>query len=286
MFKTNYYYIVAGLADLIPNQEKLTMSLLEFKENMKEHLKVSDYLLLEKIFLNIDNQNILNNLQKNTAHSSKTNFLNGGKYSQDEIELKIKDLSFDEEYINRFVSAFQAETAIFDNGLSWEDQLASLYFDMMINHENEFLSSYFEFDMNVNNIVTALNSRRFEIADKNVFVGQNSVSEALKQSSLKDFGLSSEFPMIEKLVSIFEESNMVRRETAIDKIKWDFLDDLNTFNYFTIEVILAHVIKLRMLERWMLLDAKTGKQLFAQLVSDLNSSFRFSKEFEIIKRNS
>ncbi|NCB09716.1 MAG: DUF2764 family protein, partial [Bacteroidia bacterium] len=109
---------------------------------------------------------------------------------------------------------------------------------------------------------------------------------ALRHSSLKDFGISGEFPIVEKIINIFEETNMVRRETAIDKIKWDYLDELNTFNYFTVEVVLAHVIKLRMLERWIMLDAKTGKQLFGQYINDLNGSFSFSKEFEIIKRNS
>ncbi len=287
MFKTNYYYIVAGLADLIPNQEKIATSLLDFKENLKEHLSAPDYLLLEKVFLNVDNQNVLNSLQKNTIPSSKKNtFLMGGKYSQDEIELKIKELSFDEEYLNRYVSAYQTEIPAVDGGLSWDDQLSSLYFEMMMQLQNDFLSAYYEFDMNVNNIVTALNVRKFDINEKNIFVGNNFVSDALRHSSLKDFGISGEFPIVEKMINIFEETNMVRRETAIDKIKWDYLDELNTFNYFTVEVVLAHVIKLRMLERWIMLDAKTGKQLFGQYINDLNGSFSFSKEFEIIKRNS
>ena len=79
---------------------------------------------------------------------------------------------------------------------------------------------------------------------------------------------------------------MIKRERAIDQIRWDYLDELNTFNYFTVEVILAQVIKLRMILRWIRLDEPTGRELFRKFIDNLNNSYTFDKEFDIKKKKS
>lgn len=279
MFKNNYYYIVSGLPDIIPEQSKIPHGVIEFKQEISNNLSVSDYRLLEKIFLNIDNINILNILEKN-----KKDFIDGGKYNQSELEAAAKEPELKESYINTFIKAYKAEVPVFE-GYKWEDQLTWLYYDHLINHTtNDFIKKYFEFNQNINNIIVALNSRKFELKNKKAIIGNNEVAQAVRNSTLKDFGLSADFPIIDKLLSIYDNDNLVSRERAIDKIKWDFMDDLNTFNYFTIEVIFAYVIKIRMIERWIKLDEETGRKMFKKLLSDLNNSFEFAKEFDVGRR--
>ncbi len=278
MFKTNYYYLVAGLADLVPEQTKLAQGLSDYKKELSEQLSSSDYKLVEKVFLETDNINILNIVSK-----KRKDFIEGGKYDKEIIESEIKEPAFDEEYLNIFVRAYLSETAVYD-GLSWEDQLSTLYYSYLAECNNDFMRMYFEFVQNINNIIVGINSRKFSIKDKNLYIGDNLVSESIRQSTLKDFGLSSEFPYIEKLLSIFEEEDLVKREMAIDRLKWDFMDELNTFNYFTVEVLLSHLFKLKMIERWIILDEKTGREMFENLINGLNDSFEFSKEFAVNKR--
>jgi hypothetical protein len=203
-----------------------------------------------------------------------------------ELEQGIREPLFQEEYLNQFIQAFAAETPI-HTGMSWEDQLTSLYYHYMTRQSgNIFLSNYYEFDQNIRNIITALNIRKYKLKEKNRFIGDNIVSEALTQSTLKDFGLTGEFPLIESLLHIFEEDDLIKRERAIDQIRWDYLDELNTFNYFTVEVILAQVIKLRMILRWIRLDEPTGRELFRKFIDNLNNSYTFDKEFDIKKKKS
>jgi hypothetical protein len=279
MFKRNYYYIVAGLADIVPGQNKISTALIEFLDELKELLPNSDYSKIEKILLDIDNQNILNILEDKDKE-----FVKGGKYSQERILEEIKEPAFDENYLNVFVNAFKEEKSVFENMLS-EDQITNLYYDYLINVvDNKFINSYYSFDQNINNINAALVSRKYELKDKNIYIGDNIVTDAVSQSTLKDFGLSGEFPVIEKIINVFETGDDVAREKEADRLRWENLDELNTFNYFTIEVILAYIIKLRMIERWLKLDEKTGKELFGKLIEDLNSSFELPKEFEVVKR--
>jgi hypothetical protein len=279
MFKRNYYYIVAGLADIVPGQNKISTGLIEFLDELKELLPNSDYSKIEKILLDIDNLNILNILEDKDKE-----FVKGGKYSQERILEEIKEPAFDENYLNVFVNAFKEEKSVFENMLS-EDQITNLYYDYLINVvDNKFINSYYSFDQNINNINAALVSRKYELKDKNIYIGDNIVTDAVSQSTLKDFGLSGEFPVIEKIINVFETGDDVAREKEADRLRWENLDELNTFNYFTIEVILAYIIKLRMIERWLKLDEKTGKELFGKLIEDLNSSFELPKEFEVVKR--
>lgn len=281
MFKRNYYYVVAGLADIIPDQAKLSQQLPDFIQELKELLHPDDIQLVNRIFLDIDNQNLLHLLQK-----TGDNLIVGGKYTAVELEQGIREPLFQEEYLNQFIQAFAAETPI-HTGMSWEDQLTSLYYHYMTHQSgNIFLSHYYEFDQNIRNIITALNIRKYKLKEKNRFIGDNIVSEALTQSTLKDFGLTGEFPLIESLLHIFEEDDLIKRERAIDQIRWDYLDELNTFNYFTVEVILAQVIKLRMILRWIRLDEPTGRELFRKFIDNLNNSYTFDKEFDIKKKKS
>jgi hypothetical protein len=273
--------VVAGLADIIPDQAKLSQQLPDFIQELKELLHPDDIQLVNRIFLDIDNQNLLHLLQK-----TGDNLIVGGKYTAVELEQGIREPLFQEEYLNQFIQAFAAETPI-HTGMSWEDQLTSLYYHYMTRQSgNIFLSNYYEFDQNIRNIITALNIRKYKLKEKNRFIGDNIVSEALTQSTLKDFGLTGEFPLIESLLHIFEEDDLIKRERAIDQIRWDYLDELNTFNYFTVEVILAEVIKLRMILRWIRLDEPTGRELFRKFIDNLNNSYTFDKEFDIKKKKS
>ncbi len=79
----------------------------------------------------------------------------------------------------------------------------------------------------------------------------------------------------------WEDNNWMERELALDAIHWDYIDQLNTFNYFSIEVILAYLIKLILLERWVKLDKSDGQSVFHNLLNDLENNIQFTNEFAL-----
>ena len=123
--------------------------------------------------------------------------------------------------------------------------------------------------------------RRHGLSLSGQLVGQNEVTAAINKSNARDFGLANEYPYIEKLLKFEEQPDILEREVDIAHLKWDYLEDLNTFNYFTIDKILGFLLKLISFERWSTLEPAEGKAIFKQKIESMEHSLDFSKEFEI-----
>lgn len=132
MFSRNYYYLVAGLPDIILEQSKLSVSLAEFRVDLKSNLHPDDYALVEKLFLVADNRNVLNMVMKNIDE-----FDPSGKYSFDEMEEEIKEPVNLPEYLKTFITHFKSNQPI-ESEMSWEDQLAALYHEHLMKQRTNF----------------------------------------------------------------------------------------------------------------------------------------------------
>lgn len=275
MFSRNYYYLVAGLPDINLEQNKLSVSIGDFKKELQDHLHPDDYKLVEKLFLPADNRNVLNMLLKIIKE-----FDDSGKYSFDQLEDEIKEPENLPEYLKTFIIHYKSNQPLITD-MSWEDQLTTLYYDYATQVSNDFLRTWFEFERDIKNILSGLTARRHKIPVENLLIGSNTVTDAIRKSNARDFSLSAEFPFVEKIIQINENADLLMREKAIDQLRWNYIDELNTFNYFSVEVILGFVFKLNMVERWLKLDKKTGEEMFRRLLNDLENSYEFPKEFNI-----
>lgn len=267
MVNTNYYCLVAGLPDIIINETKSVISSREFKIELSEQLEPADYKLAELLYLNYDNQNLLNLiLEKNKP------FNNTGKYTQEELEEQIKEPTYIIDYMKQFIINFKAEETKLSD-LSWENKLQTLFFDFVLLTKNDFLKDWFRFDMDIKNILTAINCQQFDYEKEEHLISvkhKNEVYKNLIKGTLKSDSLSDEVIYAEKILQIVEsDGNSSEKEKATDMIKWKFLDEFTFFKYFNIEKILAFIIKLNIVERWIKLDDETGEILFKKLINDL-----------------
>jgi hypothetical protein len=275
MLKRNYYYLVAGFPDIVLDQKKIPFSIAELKQELKYHLHPDDYRLVEYLFLEYDNINFLNLLQKKEAE-----FIPLGNYDENFFIDEIKEPEEMPDYMKKFLEAWQEENPVHPK-LSPENQLTWLYYDFMISQKNEFLKEWFTSLRDVKNIFAVYNSRKFGLNIENQMIGDYELTEAAKRTAAKDFGMANELPYIDQIIGIHENPDIVEQELSFDLLKWNYLDKLNTFNYFTIEQILAFVIKFIMVERWTKLDAELSKEFFKKMLNDLENSFQFSKDFNI-----
>ncbi len=275
MLKRNYYYLVAGFPDIVLDQKKIPFTIAELKQELKYHLHPDDNQLVEYLFLQYDNINFLNLLQKKEA-----GFIPLGNYDQNFWDDEIKEPESLPGYFKTFLTAYREETPLQPN-LSDENQLAWLYYDFMLEQKNPFLVEWFTFLRDVNNIFAIYNSRKFELNIENQIIGDYELTQSAKRTASKDFGLANDLTYIDQLIGIYDNSDIVEQEMAIDMLKWKYIDDLNTFNYFSIEQILAFVIKFIMIERWSKLESGQSNEIFKKMLNDLENSFQFSKDFNI-----
>jgi len=272
--KRNYYCQVAGLQDITLDIHKLSSGQLELRDELQATIHADDYLLVELLFLQYDNKNLINLMSKNGEE-----FDIRGNYPLALLEenIKMPDGSLP-SYMDQFILSIKNDTPLF-SGMSYENQLFTLYYEHAANTSNSFARNWFNFNKTLTNITTALLCRKYEVPHEFQVLGLDETTETIRRSHARDFGVASDFHYVEELISITKIDNFDEREKALDKIRWDYLDEITFFEYFTIDRILAFILKLRMVERWLAIDKKHGSQLFDELLQDLKSGYKLPKEF-------
>ena len=276
MLSQNYYYIIAGLPDLTLDQGKLQFGTPELREELKAGLSDSDYALFQHLLLVYDNMN----LQAVMRKQEKDEAVEEGVFFWDTIAAAMDQPELLRPYMAKFIKSQQSETPLHPE-LSPENELTTLYYDEMVAMKHKFLSKWFDFELNLKNALLVITAKNNDISYDNQIIMANKAALKIARSNARDLGLAGEWPWIEKVLQIAELPDLLARERAIDLMRWDYLDEYNTFNYFSLEVLLAYYIKLGIIERWLKLDKATGEEMFRQLLGDLQNSYEFSKEFSI-----
>lgn len=282
----SYYFLVAGLPDILLDNTKKSVSFTQVMNDISEQVNPEDIGLLKLLRLSYDNYNLINLLEKRVK-----DFDDRGNFTQDELEQEIKLPEIAPEYMQLFLESYKEGKMPFPE-LSIDDQLNWLFYEEMTNHSNEFIRDWFSFDLDLRNILAGINCRQLtkdknrrdtkELNTKtisNSIICRNDVSELILKSNAPDFSLSNRFSWIEKLVSI-KQDNLIEYEKNIDTIKWETLTELTTFTYFQIETVLAYCSKVEIVERWQAMEAEAGKQKLELLLKELNSGFNILEYFK------
>jgi hypothetical protein len=276
----NYYCLVAGLPDLIMEDRKLAFSSLSFRELLQQDVHPQDFKLVSLFYLPFDHFNILSRL-----YDEEPVFDNRGNFLQEEIEELTDKKTFETaegfnipEYILEFVEEYFREEEK-PSKIEAERTLTKDYYNHLLNTGNNFMNDYVRHELNLRNILTALNGRKFDLDVSADIIGDSDIEQALKKSRTRDFGLANDVDNLEAIIQLHEIPNLLERELKTDTMRWHFLDEATFFSYFTIEKVLAFVIKVFIVERWISLDEEKGKELFKQLITDLEKSYEFPEEF-------
>ena len=274
-----YYYLVAGLPDISLEDGKLSYTVESFKSEIYPELSGKDQRLLDLFYLKFDNENLLALLRNKDAVIEHV-----GLFSADEL-LQVIDAVRDGDtpdkkyppYFYDFVARYLALNP--EDLYRADDMLAAAYYAYAMKCGNKFVASWFEFNLNINNIQAALAARKYKMDVASVIVGQTEVSELLRTSNARDFGLNDMLAYFEPLQRIVEIDELVEREKKVDLLKWKWLDEESFFHYFTVERIFVFLLQLEMIERWISLDKERGSELFRKMIQSLKDEVQIPEEF-------
>lgn len=229
--------------------------------------------------MKFDNANLLKLLKDKEAVTDSE-----GNYSQDELLTLISAVREGDapdkkypSYLYEFITAYLALSA--EEFYRAEDMLSAYYYAYAMNCGNQFISSWFEFNLNINNILAALAARKYKMDVSQVVVGNTDVSEMIRTSNARDFGLTEMLEYFEPILRISEIEELVEREKKIDLLKWNWMEDAVFFNYFTVERIFVFLLKLEMIGRWISMDKEKGSELFRQIIDKLKDEIQIPAEF-------
>jgi len=280
-----YYYLVAGLPELSQKAMDIDLTFAAFLDEIGGRLAPSDRAYFDGLLYRNDNDNLLQLLdrQRDGADTIRLEPAAPATLDEEALDLLLRDpgaVAEAPDYLRRFVTE---ESARFrkEERYQLEDRLTAYYYGAMISSDNPFMAAYFRFELDLQNTITAINCRRFELNADTHLVGQNDVTEALTKSSLNDFGLGLSHPWVADLLTLFDKAEPVALELGIDRIKWQQIDEINALTYFTVDVILGFAIKLLTIERWMRLDPESGLARYRQMVDGMLHSFEFPDIYTI-----
>ena len=280
--KKNYYYLIAGLPELSLDDSKLGITVREFRELYYPELANDDRALLDLIYLSYDNANLLTLLKDKEAAIAE-----GGLYTSDELLAIIEAARAEEtpdrnypRYMYDFVAEMESEESAAE-GVFPEDRLAQLYYAHAMSQGNVFVERWFAFNLDLNNFLTAITARRYNLDVKPLIVGNNEVAKALRTSNSRDFGLTGVMDGFEEVMRISEIDNLVERERKLDVLKWEWMEENSFFDYFTVEKLFAFLVKIQIIERWITLDAEAGGEMLRGMIRQLKDEVKVPQEFTI-----
>jgi hypothetical protein len=279
----NYYYLVAGLPELLLDTGKQQLSCVDFLSEAAEQLSRDDLRLLQLLQLPFDNDNLLSQLLKTDVPFDKK-----GSIGEEELATGIKFPDELPEYMQQFIESFR-ENRSPAPGLTPADQLAWFFHEAMTGQENDFIREWYTFDLHLRNVIAGINCRKElghlealaterEKAVASVIVGRDDVAEAILRSNAPDFGLATALPWIEKLVAL-SRGPIEEFEKGIDDMRWEVLDEMTIASHFRAETVFAFFIKLTIVERWLALDPVSGRERLDRLLDELTASYSVPVEF-------
>lgn len=133
------------------------------------------------------------------------------------------------------------------------------FYGKMLSSKDKFLKEYFAFDLQVRNGKARFLNKAF---------GRKEDQDTINI----DTGI--EFAEAPKLESALSETDLLRREKALDNLMWNKISEITTFDYFDIDAVLGFIAKMHIIDRWLSLDEQTGRQMFSKLVSEIRGTFK------------
>lgn len=267
----SYHCLVASLPDIQLEAHKLTLNSQDFVAELQETLSPSDAKLLHLLLQAEDNKYFIKALQKEQLPPSLTGNLVEADFTEIIQLLNEQENPKDKRILNyhqKIAQAYWEEKPLVTE-LSWEDQLSGEYFEHARGTKNDFLAAWFEFNLNLHNILAAQICRKYKWDTKTSVIGNNEVAQALRNSNARDYGLSGTLDELPQLLALAEEEDLLEREQKVENLKWTWLEEHSFFHYFSVEKLLAYLLKLQIIERRIELQKEKGQEKFDTIVKAL-----------------
>ena len=277
MFSTNYYALVAGLREYALDAEAKGFDSKSIVEDILEVISKSDAVAVRLLYTYYDCENLINLRNGSSAHNAL------GNLSREEIEAEMANPTHLPRRIADVIRAYanpegeEAETV--DVSKRFEKSLFEAYYEECSHSACRFLREWSSFDRTLRNILAAAVARSQSRSIEEVTIGEGDVVEQLQRSSAADFGLRGEYAFVDGVISaVNDEQNLLEKERKIDLIRWNEAGELSTFDYFDINAVMAYLVKVNMVARWSVLDVRHGREMFEQLLADLDGKDLINKQ--------
>ena len=124
--------------------------------------------------------------------------------------------------------------------------------------------------------------RKAGLDPTNFVIRTEDFGENAAKSNNPDLGLGGEYPFIIKIAEVVQGGSLVALEETLDKIRFDYIDNLIGCETFSVNVVMAYSLKLLCAARWAKLSPEKGRSIFDKIVAQIRENIKFSDEFSVV----
>lgn len=146
-----------------------------------------------------------------------------------------------------------------------QDSLGRDFYLQTRSSGNRFIRDFFNLDLAVRNArVAYINSSLGRPESQDIVI-------------LDEEGQAEE-EICSGLDEILRDSDILRKERAMDNYIFARIDEMSCFDLFNLNFILATVAKLKIVQRWIKLDPVEGEKMFREMVGRIRSTYDNKKQ--------
>ncbi|MGC9344156.1 MAG: DUF2764 family protein, partial [Bacteroidales bacterium] len=260
MPKNQYHYFIAGLPDLKIDEQKLWTPIPTFKEILEKELEEEDFEQVKLVFLKEDNANLVEFLKKGEIDEKST-----GNYSLEDFKYQVELFSaiIPQEDI---LPAYMVEVLKENYGdkenvdpVECSHKLANGYYEYVQEYGGDFLKTWNVFDHNLDNFVTFMESKHHAMDPGEFLTGTSNFTNHLREHVNRTLTKDPDFEYFTEILCHLEIPSIAEKEMQYDQMRWQIIDEMTFFEYFTIDKVMGYLLKMLILDRWRKLDHEAGE---------------------------
>jgi hypothetical protein len=241
---------------------------------LKSEVDEADYAFLAIAYYKYDIQNFV----KLAKEEGQVEWNVAGNLSQEELSEGIAMPELLPQFFQDFLESQQHD---------WKElprkeiinALTSCYLDWSRNIDNAFLKEWISFQQNLKNLLIWHNTKKFDKDTSKEVLGNSYEAEYLRDVDKSSLNLKAWDYAYKEILTHLDNPNIALREFLIDKIRWNFLHELEQDYYFDKERLLAFAVKLQIVNRNIITKEDKGKERLKELLSDIKEGYALPEMF-------
>jgi len=267
VLQRRYHYLVAGLPDLSFEEQKENITMLDFCEQLEDHLHPADYEQIRLVLLIYDNENLISFLK-----NGETDYQFAGNYDaaifKDQVERLssiLPEIDLLPGYMVELIKNHSEYESVANSG-TYEKILAEGYYHHVMQTGTSFLRKITAFDYNMKNLLVTLQTGKYDLFQKEAIVGDNSLASYLKRVGGKNVVPDSDFEFFNEILGYAGNLSFTEAERRYDMLRWKIIDEALFFEYFSNDWLLGYLLKLLIIRRWVSLNHESGEQNLRKMI--------------------
>ena len=260
----NYYYLIASLPALSPKMDTSSFEFDQLYDVIQRNLTKEDQHYLRYLIYPNDLHNLLTILSKEYHDQSLKNFQEPAVHSYEELKSYKKNRRHFPDFMNDFLAENDDRLANMSIR-EMEDAMLNRFYDEVFELKNDLIKSYYRFLIELRSLIGAFNYNSYDFLSKPNINQPDRLLSQLGPGKSPSASLLKDHPFLEDLISVLSKDDPEEKERFVDKLKWEFLDEMNN-EPFTTEAVFVYYIKLQILQRWLIIKPKAENEEFKELL--------------------